>query len=335
MKADGLGPVRAPMDGVSEVVSEIPFESEFTAQRESDRFSRQEPGMSSEFILSREPDLRDPSLIIGLPDVGYVGLRVIDYLKSKLGAEEFGHIEPRRFSTVPWVSVKNGVIEDLELLRNGFSFWKNTSGGNDLVVFRSEQPTARPYEYVEAVLDVAQHVGVRRMYIVGSFGVTHEEPPAVLGVVNMAHLTELLVDSGVQPYPQYKGIGTIHSSFLWFAKERGLEALGLWSPIPHYIARLPFPWSNYPGASLCIIQRLNAMEGLRVDTRELVSLAKRTEDEMSKIYDQLHEEAKNELVYPSSEQTAAYSDQGLARMSDDEVKGMMKDIEDFFRKRQQ
>ncbi len=51
-------------------------------------------GMSSEFILSSEPDLRDPSLIIGLPDVGYVGLRVIDYLKSKLGAEEFGHIEP-------------------------------------------------------------------------------------------------------------------------------------------------------------------------------------------------------------------------------------------------
>jgi proteasome assembly chaperone (PAC2) family protein len=199
------------------------FGGEFTAQRESDRFSRQEAGMSSEFILSREPDLRDPSLIIGLPDVGYVGLRVIDYLKSKVGTKEFGHIEPRRFSTVPWVSVKNGMIEDLELLRNGFSFWKNTSGGNDLVVFRSEQPTARPYEYVEAILDVAQHVGVRRVYIVGSFGavgVTHEEPPGVLGVVNMAHLTELLVESGVQPYPQYKGIGTIHSAFLWFAKER-------------------------------------------------------------------------------------------------------------------
>jgi rubrerythrin len=77
------------------------------------------------------------------------------------------------------------------------------------------------------------------------------------------------------------------------------------------------------------------MEGLRVDTRELVSLAKRTEDEMSKIYDQLHEEAKNELVYPSGEQTSAYSEQGLARMSDEEVKGMMKDIEDFFRKRKQ
>jgi proteasome assembly chaperone (PAC2) family protein len=294
--------------------------------------------MSSEFVLSSEPDLRHPSLIVGLPDVGYVGLRVVDYLKSKLGAEEFGHIEPHRFSTIPWVSVKNGVIEDLELLRNGFSFWKNTGGGNDLVVFKSEQPTARLHEYVEAILDVAQHAGVRRVYIVGSFGavgITHLEPPAVLGVVNMPNLTKLLIDSGVEPYPQYKGIGTIHSSFLWLAKARKLEALGLWSPIPHYIARLPFPWSNYPRASLCIIQKLNAMERLRVDTGELEGLSKRTEDEMNKIYDQLHEEAKNELVYPSGEQTTAYSDRGLGQMSDEELKGMMKDIEDFFRKRKQ
>ncbi|MBN2099597.1 MAG: PAC2 family protein [Dehalococcoidia bacterium] len=294
--------------------------------------------MSSEFILSGEPELHNPTLIIGLPDVGYVGLRVIDYLKSKLRAQEFGHIEPQRFSTVPWVSVKNGVIEDLELLRNGFSFWKNRGGGNDLVIFKSEQPTARPYEYVEAILDVAERVGARRVYIVGSFGavgVTHLEPPAVLGVVNMPYLTELLVEAGVQPYPQYKGIGTIHSSFLWFAKERKLESLGLWAPIPHYVARLPFPWSNYPGASLCIIEKLNVMEGLQIDTTELEKLSKRTADEMSKIYEQLHEEAKNEFVYPGGEQTTAYSDKGLGQMSDEELKGMMKDIDDFFRKRKQ
>ncbi len=142
--------------------------------------------MSSEFVLSSEPDLHSPSLVIGLPDVGYVALRVIDYLKSKLAAQEFGHIEPQGFSTVPWVSVKNGVIEDLELLRNGFSFWKNTSGGNDLVLFRSEQPTARPYEYVEAILDMAQHVGVRRVYVVGSFGAVGTE---TTGATNSMHST--------------------------------------------------------------------------------------------------------------------------------------------------
>ena len=77
------------------------------------------------------------------------------------------------------------------------------------------------------------------------------------------------------------------------------------------------------------------MEGLRVDTRGLAGLAKRTEDEMKKIYDQLHEEAKNELVYPSGEGTTAYADHGLGQMSDEDLKGMMNDIEDFFRKRKQ
>ena len=294
--------------------------------------------MSGEFTLYKEPKLRNPTLIIGLPDVGYVGLWAIDYLKSKLGAEEFGHIEPRSFSTVPWVSVKNGVIEELELLRNGFYFWKNTGSGNDLVIFKSEQPTARLYEYVEAVLEVAQRLGVKRMYIVGSFGavgISHLEPPSALGVVNLPHLTPLLLASGVDPYPEYKGIGTVHSSFLWFAKARKLEAVGLWSPIPHYIARLPFPWSNYPRASLCLLQKLNAMEGLRVDTGELEALSKRTEDEMSKIYDQLHEEAKNELVYPSGEQPDVFPEQRTAAMSDEELRGMIRDIEDFFRKRKQ
>lgn len=294
--------------------------------------------MSGEFTLYRDLNLRNPRLIIGLPDLGYVGLRVIDYLKSKLGAEELGRIEPQKFSTMPWISVRNGVIEDLELLRNGLHFWMNKSGGNDLVIFRSEQPTARPYEYVEAVLDVAQRVGVKRIYIVGSFGAvgtTHQEPPSALGVVNMPRLTQILVASGVDPYPEYKGIGSIHSSFLWFAKARGLEAIGLWSPIPHYIARLPFPWSNYPRASLCLLQKLNSMEGLGVDEGELEVLAKRTDDEMGQIYDQLHEEARNELVYPSAEQRTAYPEEGLGKMSDEELKGMIRDIEDFFRKRKQ
>ena len=221
--------------------------------------------MSGEFTLYKEPNLRNPRLIIGLPDVGYVGLRVIDYLKGKLGAEEFGHIAPHGFSTVPWVSVKNGVIENLELLRNGFHFWKNTvvettwccSGASSRRPGRTN--TWKPF------WKSPSDVGVKRMYIVGSFGaagITHLEPPSALGVVNQSHLTQLLTGSGVEPYPEYKGIGTIHSSFLWFAKARRLEALGLWAPMPHYIARLPFPWSNYPRASLCLVEQAQSHGGV-------------------------------------------------------------------------
>ncbi len=294
--------------------------------------------MGGDFTVYKQPKLRNPTLIMGLPDVGYVGLRVIDYLKDKLKAEEFARIEPHSFSSVPWVSVKDGVIEELELLRNGFYYSKNAGGGSDLVIFKSEQPTARLYEYVEAVLDVAHQIGVKKIYIVGSFGavgISHLEPPSVLGVVNRSYLTQLLLDCDVDPYPEYKGIGTIHSSFLWFAKERNMEAIGLWSPMPHYIARLPFPWSNYPRSSRCLLEKLMAMERIPVDISELETLSKRTEGEMAKIYDELYEEAKNELVYPSGEQPMAYPEQSTVPMSQEELKRMIKDIEDFFRKRKQ
>ncbi len=294
--------------------------------------------MTNEYTLYREPDLRQPRLIVGLPDAGYVGLRVIDYLRTKLGAVEMGRVEPHRFSTVPWVSVKNGVLRDLQLLRNGFYSWKNPGAGPDIVLFRSEQPTARPYEFVEVILEAARHIGAKRVYVVGSFGalgITHREPPSVLGVVNMPRLTRLLTESEVDPYPEYKGTGTIHSSFLWFARSRGLEGLGLWSPIPHYIARLPFPWSNYPSAALALVRKLNALEGLDVDEEDLEQLGRRTGEEMGQVYDQLQEEAKSELVYPAAERLSAYPDQGLRDMSDEDLKGMIRDIEDFFRKRKQ
>ena len=294
--------------------------------------------MERAVTLYKEPKLKNPRLIMALPDTGYVGLRIIDYLRNKLCAEEFGRIEPYDFCVVPWISVKDGLIEDLEMMRNGFYYWENNTNGNDLVLFRSEQPTARIYEYVHLILDVAGRLGVQRLYIVGAFGatgVTHLESPSVLGVVNLPHLKQLVEGCGIALYPEYRGIGTIHSLFMWFAKVRNIEALGLWSPIPHYIARLPFPWSNYPRSSLSILEKLAGLEDIVVDTGELEASARRTETEMRKIYDELYEEAKKEVVYPMGEQPAIYPENTTATISDEELRRMMRDIEDFFKKGKQ
>lgn len=276
-------------------------------------------------------------MIMALPDTGNVGLRVIDYVKGKLRAKEFGRVEPFDFSLVPWVSVKNGLMEELEPMRNGFYYWDNKSrNGNDLIIFKSEQPTARLNDYVDAVLGVASRFGVKRLYMAGSFGamgVSHQDDPEVFGVVNLPQLRRPLEDCGVKLYPEYKGVGTIHSSFLWYAKERNIEAVSLWAPVPHYVARLPFPWSSYPQSSLAILSKLILLESIPVDTRELESLTRRTELEMKGIYEQLYEEARKESIYPTLEQNEEYvGDDDSEEISDDDVRHMMRDIEDFFRK---
>jgi len=275
-------------------------------------------------------------MIMALPDTGNVGLRVIDYLKGKLRARQFGRIEPFGFSMVPWISVKNGLMEELEPMRNTFYFWENkVRTGSDLILFKSEQPTAKLYEYVDLVLDVACQFGVKRLYMVGSFGamgITHRDPPEVFGVVNLPRLREPLENCGIKLYPEYKGVGTIHSSFLWFAKDRNIEAASLWSPVPYYVARLPFPWSNYPQSSLAILLKWLCLEKAPVDTGSLASLAKRTEVEMKGVYDQLQEESKKEAVYTTFEQSEDYETDESDEISDDDLRHMMRDIEDFFRK---
>ena len=285
--------------------------------------------------LYKRPDLKNARLIMAWPDAGHVGLRVVDYLKNKLEAEKLGRIEPYDFSLVPWISVKNGLIESLELMKNEFYYWKDARGERDLVILRSEQPTVRPYEYVSLVLDVACQFGVKRIYMVGSFGatgITHAEEPMVLGVVNQARLRGFLESQHVSLYPEYKGIGNLHSSFLWFARDRDIEAISLWSPMPHYIARLPFPWSNYPKCSLAILGKLATMEGIEADIKELEISARQTDTEMGKIYNELYEQAKKELVYQNVEPLPTYTEDASEPISDEGLRRMMRDIEDFFKR---
>jgi proteasome assembly chaperone (PAC2) family protein len=294
--------------------------------------------MPKDVNLYKKPDLRNPRLIMAWPDIGHVGLRVVDYLKNQLGTQKFGRIEPYEFSLVPWISVKEGLIEKLELMKNEFYYWKDPQGGSDLIIFKSDQPATKTYDYVGLVLDVASQFGVKRLYMAGAFGatgVTHSEEPLVFGVVNYPDLREFVESHDIKLYPEYQGIGNIQSSFLWFARDRNIEAISLWAPMPYYIARLPLPWSNYPKCSLAILQRLIKMENIPVGTTELETLARQTETEMGKIYDELYEEAKKEFAYPTAELPPAYTDDAAEPISDDDLRRMIKDIDDFFKKGKQ
>ncbi len=294
--------------------------------------------MEKAINLYKKPELSNPRLIMAWPDAGQVGLRVVDYIKNKLRAEKFGRIEPHDFSSVPWISVKDGLIEKLDLMKNEFYYWKDTKGENDLVIYRSEQPTTKTYEYVGLVLDVACQLGVKRLYMAGSFGATgmsHSEEPLVLAVINHPSLREPLEKCDIKLYPEYKGIGNLHASFLWFARDRGIEAVSLWSPVPYYIARLPFPWSNYPKCSVAILKKLIQLEHIEVDTGELEAFVRQTGTEMGKVYDELYEEAKKEFTYPTAELPPAYPDDASEPISDEDLRRMITDIDDFFKKGKQ
>ncbi len=277
-------------------------------------------------------------MLLAWPDPGHVGLRVVDYLRKKLRARGFAKIRPYDFSVAPWVSVKDGLMDRLEFMKNEFYYWKDAKGSSDLILFRSEYPAVNIYDYVCLVLDVASEFGVKRLYTASSFGaagITHREEPVVLGVGNRVGLKATMEKYGIKPYPEYKGVGNIQSAFLWLAKKRDIEALSLWSPVPYYIARLPFPWSNYPKCSLAMLQKLVAMEKIRVDIGDLEMFARQTESEMAKMYEDLYEGTKSDIAHPIAELPPGYTDDEGEPISDEDLKRIIRDLDDFFRRGKQ
>ena len=72
--------------------------------------------------IYKEPKLKNPDLICGWPGIGNIGIIAVDSLRGILRAEEFGEIEPWDFFDPQQVSIKDGLLKDLEFPTNKFYF---------------------------------------------------------------------------------------------------------------------------------------------------------------------------------------------------------------------
>src|SRR4030043_458415 len=126
--------------------------------------------------LRVEPKLENPVLIASWPGIGNIGLIAVNTLVGMVRAEELGEIEPWDFFYPKKVSIRNGVLEDLEFPANSFYF-KKTEKRDLLFFIGEEQPASGGRTYAEGtqafqmgnlVLDVAMKFGGRRVYTSGA-----------------------------------------------------------------------------------------------------------------------------------------------------------------------
>src|SRR4030042_7109954 len=140
--------------------------------------------------LYRRPKLESPVLIASWPGIGNIGIIAVDTLRGMLRAKEVGEIEPWDFFYPKRLSVKGGILEDLEFPSNKFYFWRRgseerdtstysakTEKGDVIIFIGEEQPTDVGREYAEGgkayhmanlVLDVAEKFGCHRVYTSGA-----------------------------------------------------------------------------------------------------------------------------------------------------------------------
>ena len=226
------------------------------------------------------PKLNSPIMLAVWPGIGDVAIIVATYLKRKLDFRELGEIDASYFFDPIGIMVKDNVVEAPQFPLNKFYYWKNKGKKSDTILFIGEdQPASKTYELANCVLDVAQKFQVKRIYTCAAAltRIHHTEQPRVWGAATDHNVAQDLVRYDLVQRGNLQ-IAGLNGLLLGVAKERDIEGICLLGEVPMYATRV-----QNPMAALAIIQVLNKLLGIEVDTGELAQQASETREKMKQV----------------------------------------------------
>jgi proteasome assembly chaperone (PAC2) family protein len=300
-----------------------------------------------EVRLYREPVLDKPAMLAVWPGIGNIGVIAVDTLRQALEAEEFGEIEPWEFFYPKRVTVRNGVLEDLEFPSNTFYF-KKTGGGDLLFFVGEEQPTepGRPYaegkkayRMANLVLDVALRFGCRRVYTSGAAvaPIHHTTKPRAWVVPNEDRLIgelrsyeNAILMSDVEGRLGRGRITGLNGLLLGVARKRGLEGVCVMGEIPVYLQGLSIP---YPKASESVLEVLNKALGIKAGLEEIAVLVERSEKGIEELYGRFPPEIRGQLDRLKHVSYARPTERGP--ITEEDKKRILEEIDRFFKPREE
>ncbi len=137
--------------------------------------------MDERLIWLERPTLKQPVMLVGFTgwlDGGEASTGPIDYLIKKLPTRRLAEIPMSNFIAYqlpgmeflrPNVETEDGLIVEVTYPSSIFHYWhsEEASRAHDLVLLRGTEPNLHWQEYIGMVLDLAQALGVKRIYSVG------------------------------------------------------------------------------------------------------------------------------------------------------------------------
>jgi len=253
------------------------------------------------------PRLKSPNLLASWPGVSNVSLSVATYIEKKLGFKRLAVVNPMPFFDPIGVTVRKSIIEAPQFPSSEFLYWKNSKGGNDLILFIGEdQPQAKIYPMANLVLDVAEKYGVKRVYTCAAAltRMHHAETPRVWGAATTPEIADELKKCGLI-HGGTMQIAGLNGLLLGIAKEREMEGVCLLGEVPQYASRIPSPM-----AALAIIKVITPMLGIEIDTEELAVLAEEVKERMKQAASVAMGEYIDYFTEPIWEDEGGESDEG-------------------------
>ena len=249
--------------------------------------------------LRARPKLNSPVMLAAWPGIGNVALIVATYLLRKLNFKELGEVEAAHFFDPIGIVVKDSVVESPQFPQSQFYYWKNSSGGSDVILFLGEdQPASKGYELANCVLNLALRFEVKRIYTCAAAltRIHHTEQPSVWGVATNQGVREDLEKYGLLQRGNLH-ISGLNGLLLGVAKERGVDGACLLGEVPTYATRI-----QNPMAALAVLKVLTTMLNLDVDMDELTQMAVETKERMKQVAAEAMEEYIEYFTTPIWEQ---------------------------------
>ncbi len=223
-------------------------------------------------VWHERPVLDRPTLVLALSgwsNAGQVSSAIAWYLIRKLKAALFAEISPDDFYLYqfsgndqkrPLVNVENGLIQSLNILTTGFSYYKDPSGEQDLIIAAGPEPEQKWVAYAGLLLDLAREYRVEKIIAIGgSFdAIPHTVPTRISGVVNRDKLIDELKEQKIE-LTNYKGPASLYTLLMVEAAKRDLPMISLWASTPHYVQVINLI------AVYDLMLKLNRMIGLKID----------------------------------------------------------------------
>jgi proteasome assembly chaperone (PAC2) family protein len=217
--------------------------------------------------IERWPELRDPVLVVALSgwvDAGIAGAGAAAVLSDQLdSAGGFGRVDLTELvdlqQTRPTVHLVDGATRAIS--------WPSIDliagrSGRDVVLCRGPEPSLRWREFTGEVVEMAQRLGVSRMFGLGGMPalVSHRRPVSVLATATSRSIAQ---EVGVWR-TDYTGPTGAQTALQVALGEAGIPGVGLWAQVPHYVAATPSP----PAIS-ALLSRLREFSGVETDLAPL------------------------------------------------------------------
>ena len=222
----------------------------------------------------RRPDpLRAPALVCafkGWNDAGESASSALTFVGAGLKARRFATIDPEEFvdfqSTRPTVRLDEGYTRRIDWPEFELYEARVPRAPRDLILLAGIEPSMRWRTFCQAVVDVAEALGVQLMVTMGALlaDVPHTRPVSITGMASDQGLIDRL---GLVP-PTYEGptgiVGVLHAA----CADAGMPSASLWAAVPHYVAVAP-----NPKGALALLRRLESLVGVTVDASDLETAA--------------------------------------------------------------